>query len=53
MHDDAELEESVDTHSKLPDDVEVKSISLEELADTGDPYNNTGQHVILELNKKK
>lgn len=53
IHDNAELEDSVDSRSKFPDDVEVKSISLEEFADTGDPYNNTGQHVILELNKKK
>ena len=41
-----------DVHNKLLDDVEVKSLSVDENFDSGgDPYNRTGQFAVLKKKK--
>lgn len=51
LQDTAEDSQSDDKREDIPEDVAVKSIAIEEHVDTGDPYNNTGQYVILEMKK--
>lgn len=47
-------ESDLDVRSKLLDDIEVKSLTVDEGFDPGgDPYNRTGQFAILKENKKR
>lgn len=51
---DSILPLSDEAYQKVANDVELASMSVEEHVDTGgDPYNNTGQYVIMEVNKAK
>lgn len=43
----------LDVRNRLLDDVEIKSLTLDENFDPGgDPYNRTGQFAVLKENKK-
>ena len=49
-----QTEQDDTAHERLLDDVEVKSLSIGDDFDCGgDPYNSTGQFVVLQANTRK